>query len=142
MAYAALADMLAKYGNAELIAATTDLDTPLDTIDQGKVQAALDQASSRMDSYLRRLHLALVNRVQWRVQVGGGGDQFGIAILRQHVRKGGVSHQPTSITAKVSVSAAMRSICARVSSPWRQTCSALCSIPARRMPGSRHTMMT
>ncbi|MBY4640290.1 DUF1320 domain-containing protein [Gluconacetobacter entanii] len=60
MAYAALADMMAKYGTAELVDATADLDTPLDTIDQGKIQAALDQASSRMDSYLRRRYVVPV----------------------------------------------------------------------------------
>ncbi|MFT8644532.1 phage protein Gp36 family protein [Gluconacetobacter sp.] len=54
MAYAALTDLVAMYGERELIAATTEEGTPRTTVDADKVARALTNASDLMDTYLLR----------------------------------------------------------------------------------------
>ncbi|GAB0119477.1 gp436 family protein [Acidisoma sp. 7E03] len=54
MAYAAVQDLIARYGEAELISLTTPSGQDLTQIDQVRVGLALDNASSEIDSYLRR----------------------------------------------------------------------------------------
>ncbi|WP_086644603.1 DUF1320 domain-containing protein [Acetobacter sp. DsW_063] len=63
MAYATVADMISRYGLDELVAATASRDEPLDTLNQGRVEQALDDASSLIDSYLIRRYVVPVNPV-------------------------------------------------------------------------------
>jgi phage gp36-like protein len=53
MAYATTADMIARFGSAELIRMTTPEGAAMEAIDAAAVARALDEASDRIDSYLR-----------------------------------------------------------------------------------------
>lgn len=61
MAYAAPADMIARFGQAELLRLTVPEGQPLDTIDQTRVTTALADASAEIDSYARRRYLTPVS---------------------------------------------------------------------------------
>jgi phage gp36-like protein len=54
MAYCAITDLIARYGNAELLRLTTDEGQDFGVIDQVKATAAIADASAEIDSYLRR----------------------------------------------------------------------------------------
>lgn len=53
MAYATTADMIARFGSAELIRMTTPEGAAMEAIDAAAVERALEEASSVIDSYLR-----------------------------------------------------------------------------------------
>lgn len=52
--YAAIADMISRFGEAELLRNTTPAGREADTIDQVRVIGALAEATDTIDSYLRR----------------------------------------------------------------------------------------
>ena len=52
--YGSVADMIGRFGAAELIRLTTVSGTPADTLDAAKVNRALDDASALIDSFVRR----------------------------------------------------------------------------------------
>lgn len=60
MPYATVQDMIARFGEAELLRVTTPEDQPLDTINVDRVTQALTDASSLVDSYLRRKYVTPV----------------------------------------------------------------------------------
>ena len=53
MAYATAADMVARFGSAELIRMTTPEGAAMEAIDADAVARALDEATDKIDSYLR-----------------------------------------------------------------------------------------
>lgn len=59
-AYATVADLISRYGQDDLVAANVSRDAPLGQIDQARVQQALEDASSLIDSYLRRRYVTPV----------------------------------------------------------------------------------
>ena len=60
MAYAAVSDMIALYGNNELIRLTTPDGEPLTTINTATATLALLNASQKIDTYLRKRYLVPV----------------------------------------------------------------------------------
>ncbi len=60
MAYAAITDMVARYGEAELIRLTTPEGAEMGSVDATRVATLLDDASALVDSYLRRRYLTPV----------------------------------------------------------------------------------
>ena len=57
MAYAAVQDMVARFGQTEVLRLSAPEGQPLDVIDQDRVNVALADASDLIDSYLRRRYL-------------------------------------------------------------------------------------
>ena len=61
MAYAAITDLIARYGQAELLRLTTDEGQDIGSIDAVKANAAIADASAEIDSYLRRRYATPVS---------------------------------------------------------------------------------
>lgn len=85
MAYANIADMVLRFGEAEMMRATVPDGQPATEVVPGPVVAALDDASAMIDSYLRkRYHVPLtvappeINRaccILARYDLNTGGDK-------------------------------------------------------------------
>lgn len=63
MAYAAPVDMVTRFGQVEMLRLTSAEGQPLDVIDPVRLNLALADASSLIDSYLRRRYLTPVSPV-------------------------------------------------------------------------------
>lgn len=92
MAYASLSDLVAAFGEAELVRLTTPVGQPLGEVQPARAGRALDEASELMDSYIRR-------RYAVPVQASGALRSCCCALARFDLAHSGDSQPSDQMTA-------------------------------------------
>lgn len=86
--YAGIPDLVDAYGEAEIIRLTTAEGMPMDAIDIGRAERALNDASGIIDSYLRK-------RYQVPMDVAPSEVRRSCEVLARHALAHGGGRQPT-----------------------------------------------